>query len=216
VNVEAGEFSPLPITGIINNVMNPFIVFMILFDYFFIKGNVYIASGTLLSIVCRFYKYAELKALSKSKRFVSLPKRGYSSTFSLLYPFNFTLRQIFNINTLDDQRSFLGKYTKNSEYSVPTSSVIIQEEISRVYKGALLGMVYNSIRKTNRLFDKIMNLALKLNFTIDTFVQLPIFNAIYNHIANLVNISKGFSKDQLTLNEAVRTLLLLDIDAIAN
>jgi hypothetical protein len=214
--VRDGEFSPLPITGIIDNIMNPYIVFMMLFDYFFIKGNRYIATGTLLSVVCRFYKYTELKALNKSKRFVNVPKRGYSSTFSLLYPFYFTLRQVFNLNTLDDQRSFLGRYTKNSEYSVPTSSAVIQEEISRVYKGALLGMVYNSIRKTNRLFDKIMKLAGLLGFTIETFVQLPIFVAIYNHIVSLVNISKGFSRDQLTLTEAVRTLLLLDIDAIAN
>jgi hypothetical protein len=196
--------------------MNPYIVFMMLFDYFFIKGNVYIASGTLLSIVCRFYKYTELRELNKSKRFVRIPRRGINSTFSLLYPFCFTLKQIFGFNTLDDQRSFLGMYTKNSEYSVPTSSAVIQEEISRVYKGALLGMVYNSIRKTNRLFDKIMNLSLTLKITIDTFLQLPIFNAIYNHIVSLVNISKGFSRDKLSLNEAVRTLLLLDIDAIAN
>jgi len=214
--VRDGEFSPLPITGIINNVMNPYIVFMMLFDYFFIKGNRYIATGTLLSVVCRFYKYAELRAINKSKRFVNVPKRGYNSTFSLLYPFNFTLRQIFGINTLDDQRSFLSMYTKNSEYMVPASAAVIQEEISRVYKGALLGMVYNAIRKTNRLFDKIMNLALKLNFTIDTFVQLPIYVAIYNHIASLVDISKGFALDKLTLTDVVRTLLLLDIDAIAN
>jgi len=215
VNVSKGEFSPLPITGIINNVMNPFLVFMILFDYFFIKGNIYIASGTLLGIVCRFYKYTELRALNKSKRFTKVPQRGYNSTFSLLYPFNFTLRQIFGLNTLDDQRSFLSKYTKNSEYSVPTGNEVIQEEISRVFKGALLGMVYNSIRKTNRLFAKIMNLSVTLKISLDIFLQLPIYSAIYNHIANLVNISKGFSRDKLSLNEAVRTLLLLDIDAIA-
>lgn len=50
------EVTGLPVKGLVEQLRNPFIVYTILYDFFKVKGNVYLFGGSILSLVVRLYK----------------------------------------------------------------------------------------------------------------------------------------------------------------
>jgi hypothetical protein len=91
---EGKEITGLPTRGLVHNVLNPFIVYTILFDFFKVKQNIYIGTGDLISSLTEFYQCTKL-IVGKKSIFLS---RKFSTRLKL-FSLNLTIHLVLLVMT---------------------------------------------------------------------------------------------------------------------
>jgi hypothetical protein len=87
------ELSPIPVKGIHNNLESPSTVFMVLFDYFIIKGNLYMCKSSLTSLIINIYN--RVRFLDKSGKQVLYSRPYLRNLISII---NMSIRYSLDLN----------------------------------------------------------------------------------------------------------------------
>nr|UPW42227.1 MAG: putative RNA dependent RNA polymerase [Xinjiang mito-like virus 72] len=202
------EITGLPMRGIVQNVLNPFIVYIILFDFFKVKGNLYMGTGNLVSSLSRFYRGLKLwngkKIISLSLRFMPRLK-----LYSAMLDFS------FGFGTNEQYRQILGSCTvNNGDYNIPGPKEILTEMV-RVLGLGLGSVVSANISKSMSIFDKIISRKADFNITdANEFKDVPIFTGIKNQVERYLQLVQDPAA--MPVLELAENLCQLDIDAIFN
>jgi hypothetical protein len=108
------EVTPIPLKGIANNIDNPFIVYTILFDYFIVKGNMYLSRLSIVSLVIRLYNNLVFKYFEKGKLIKSTT---YSSRYlrTKLMMLDLSMRISLDLATDQQIRKYLCSVLKNQD-----------------------------------------------------------------------------------------------------
>jgi hypothetical protein len=167
------EITGLPLNGIIENINNPFIVMVNLFDFFKVKEN-YLGSTKNLSEIL-FSLYKDLNR--------ELGKKFSNSRFKMkVKVFHESLNFSFGYSTNDSLREILCYNITNDYYVIPTNNLIHQ-----IYDDVIsLGLgksIENSMTNLNNISSQIISKKelLKLE-DINEIRNYPIFKGILNHI----------------------------------
>jgi hypothetical protein len=180
------EVTGVPLKGIINNFRNPQVVFIILYDYFKIKGNQYYCKYSLVELLFRLYykftvidkinhKKRKIKNLSKSMIFLSLNK----SKLLMIKALGLSLDIDFGYYSYDKLRNLFTLLVTNDDYPIPGEREALLEYKRILSQGmaGIVGKINNSIINNPELllskFDVIDKNELSDN---------PIFLSIYNSI----------------------------------
>lgn len=182
------EFTGLPLRGIIDNLVNPQIVFTILFDYFKIKNNLYLYKGNLLMLLKEFYKDTPLFVLStRGWRLRRLSISG--KLLKGLSLFAASLDDVFGYLTEEGLRkAFLDNVT-NPSYQIPSSYVGLLCEFNRVIGDGLAVQIGKGIDKVVSIRDDVI----KFNtFGCDPnyLRHYPLFIAIVNSVTRFHQLQK--------------------------
>jgi hypothetical protein len=159
--------------GIINNISNPFIVLVNLFEYFKIKKNNFLSSKDLASIVMSLYKGLDRKNSIKfsNSRF----KKKLSN-------FKFSLDYAFGYSTYDSIREFLCQNITNEEIMIP-NQLLIHSVMNGIIGRGLGSTVENSMRTLMSLHSKITEKKELFNLSsINDLRFFPILQGICSHI----------------------------------
>jgi len=195
--------------GLVKNILNPFIVYTIFFDYFKIKGNMYIMSFGLISFLQRFYQCTNLW---NGKRYVF-----HSQKFvPRLELFALVLNHSFGFASYDLIRKLLGQASSsNGDYVIPSQGYAAVE-LQRVL-GLGLGQILSSnIRKTMQIFNNLIEH--KINYKIEDlneFSNIPVFDGLINHIQASISLLQKLETG-LPVLQVARHLCELNIDSIFN
>jgi len=201
------EITGLPMRGLVKNILNPFIVYTIFFDYFKIKGNMYIMSFGLISFLQRFYQCTNLW---NGKRYVF-----HSQKFvPRLELFALVLNHSFGFASYDLIRKLLAQASSsNGDYVVPSQGYAAVE-LQRVL-GLGLGQILSSnIRKTMQIFNNLIEH--KINYKIEDlneFSNIPVFDGLINHIQASISILQKLETG-LPVLQVAKHLCELNIDSI--
>lgn len=200
------EISPLPMNGIVNNITNPYIVLMNLYDFFKIKRNSYTYSGGLLNLLEGLYRDTKLIKSNGKTYYLNLNK------FKNLDSYLFALNDVFGYITYDQIRSYF--VSKNHDLIIP-GPAIIRNFMSHVASSGLSNLTMSSVTKSNGLVSRLTNSigALKIDDPND-LVELPLFKGIYSYIQSLKDSVQKWNREEITLVQASRDLVQLDIDPI--
>jgi len=104
------ELSPLPLKGLALNIKNPFIVFTIFFDYFIIKGNLYLVRGSLRNLIGKLYQGITFKEKGQKDLNFRIPY-----LLSRLKLLDFGMRYSLGLNTYDSTRKILCEHSIKSD-----------------------------------------------------------------------------------------------------
>jgi hypothetical protein len=159
--------------GIIENINNPFIVMVNLFDYFKVKGNYLSSCKNLTGILFSLYKGLNQK----------LSKRFDNSRFKMkVRTFHESLNYSFGYSTYDSLRELLARNITNEYYVLPSNNLIHQcfDDVIQMGLGKSIG---NSLTQLSDLSEQVIDKKDQLNLTdINELRFLPIFRGIVNHI----------------------------------
>jgi len=165
------EITGTPMTGIVENISNPFIVFSNLYDFYKIKKNYYGSNLGLVSLLIYLYK-----GLNKN-----LSIKFSNSRFrARIHIFQMSLDIIFGYSTYDSLREFMAVNLTNDLYMIPGPE-LIHQEIDGVAGKGLGYTVKKGISKIYNIFKDLE----KQNFLeleMLEFKETPIFEGIYNYI----------------------------------
>jgi hypothetical protein len=182
--------------GLVKNILNPFITFTILFDFFKIKNNCYVYGGNLVSFVRDLYSglmIAKSKVIKVGNRKVTKVNKVVLSLSFVprMKMFSFGLDVSFGYVTYDKIRLILANATSSNEnYQVPGPSIVL-DELSRVLGLGLGKVVSAGARSVLQLVKKIDSR--KSLYKIDDlndFACTPIFIGIKNHIDRLLSVAE--------------------------
>jgi hypothetical protein len=129
------EISGLPLNGLVDNSTNSFITWYILFDYFVIKGNIFMYKRGLDHLVARIYSSVKLLEV-KNKRIVNVPFISFRKSLRRIQLFSYTMRNLFGLATYDENRLFFAISSRSTDYVVAGPKTI-QLEINRVFGNAM-------------------------------------------------------------------------------
>ncbi|QUP79244.1 RNA-dependent RNA polymerase [Botryosphaeria dothidea mitovirus 2] len=199
------EITGIPMSGIVNNINNPFIVMVNLYDFYKVKKNYLSSSLNLTQIVSKLYRGLSLKL---SKKFDNSKFRMKVDTFhkSLDYSFGFC--------TYDSLRELLCKNLKNELVMIPNND-LIHQVFDDVIGMGFGKAVKNSMTSLNQLADKIMENKNVLNEDDPNNLRLyPIFTGIVNYINNYKDSVSKWTVDSATYRQRSKELLMLNIDSV--
>lgn len=207
--------------GLCKNILNPFITFTILFDFFKIKGNCYVYGRGLVSFVRDFYSglmIVKSKVVKKGNRKITrLNKVILNLSFvPRLEMFSFGLDVSFGNVTYDRIRRILAIATASNEnYQVPGPEVVL-DELSRVLGLGLGKVVSAGAASVLHIIKKIDSH--KGIYRIDDLNDIaatPVFIGIKNHIDRLLSVAEAWdASDSIPIAEVADNLCQLDIDSI--
>jgi len=168
--------------GIINNINNPFIVMVNLYDFYKIKGNLLSSMRNLNQIVSSLYKGLNLK----------LSKKFDNSRFRMkVKVFHKSLDFAFGFATIDSLREMLSLNIKNESFVIPGNDLI-----HHVYDDVISQGIGKSVEKSMK---ELALIGQKLIYNsevigIDDPNELrfhPLFKGVNNYINNYRdNVSK--------------------------
>lgn len=206
------EISGLPLNGLVTNVTNPFITWYILFDYFVIKGNMYLCKSSLDHFVARLYSTTKLLERS-NKKWITLKFVSFKKMLSKVQLFSFTMRNIFGISTYDEVRKFFAVNSRSNDYVVAGPNAILSE-MHRVFGNAMNWMVAQQVKRIEIIYKDLNKINI---FGVDRLElpSLPIWHAIRNRVSSLSEMQLKMDLSKITLKDAVETILLLDLDAVS-
>jgi hypothetical protein len=174
------ELSGLPLKGIITNFKNPFIVFLILYDYFKIKRNLYLCSFSLVDLLNRLYFKFPFTQYNKKLKKDSLTFLNISKNkLKMVKDLSLSLDIDFGYYCYDKLRSLFCILVTNEQYQIPGEGVALLE-YKRILSQGMAGIVgkinNNVINNPDLLLSK---------FDVEDKNLLnnhPMFIAIYNTI----------------------------------
>ncbi|AKN79252.1 RNA-dependent RNA polymerases [Alternaria brassicicola mitovirus] len=201
------EITGLPLNGIIENINNPFIVMVNLFDFFKVKQNYLGSMKNLSEILFSLYK-----GLNRE-----LGKKFNNSKFKTkVRVFHESLNFSFGYSTNDSLREILCYNITNDYYVIPNNNLIHQ-----IYDDVIsLGLgksIENSMNNLNTISSKIIDKKdlLKLD-DINEIRNYPIFKGILNHIDRYKDTVKSWDNDIKTFRQKSKDLMMLNIDSLFN
>jgi len=182
------EITGVPLKGIINNFMVPHVVFIILYDYFKIKGNLYLSKYNLVELLFRlYYKFSIIKNTNKTIKKNSLkkiiPKMNFISLnknkLIMIKALGLSLDIDFGYYSYDKLRNLFTILVKNDDYPIPGEGVALLEYKRILSQGmaGIIGKINNSIINNPDLLLSKFEIEDK-NLLSDN----PIFLSIYNTI----------------------------------
>jgi hypothetical protein len=199
------EITGLPISGILNNIKNPFIVMVNLYDFYKVKGNLLSSSKNLVQIVSSLYKGLNPK----------LSKVFDNSRFKMkVKVFHKSLDYAFGYATIDSLREILCLNITNDSFVIPSGDVIHQ-----VYDDVISQGIGKSVEKSMK---ELALLGQKLIYNtesidIDDPNELrfhPLFTGVCNYINSYKeNVSK-WEINSLNYRQKSKELLMLNIDHV--
>jgi hypothetical protein len=182
------EITGVPLKGLINNFKNPHVVFLILYDYFKIKGNLYLSKYSLVELLFRLYhKFSIIKKISKDK--ISSKKKKFSpkkiflnlnrNKLMMIKAMGLSLDIDFGYYSYDKLRNLFTLLVKNDDYPIPGEGVALLEYKRILSQGmaGIIGKINNSIINNPDLLLSKFEIEDK-NLLSDN----PIFLSIYNTI----------------------------------
>jgi hypothetical protein len=218
------EITGIPLKGIINNFRNPLVVFIILYDYFKIKNNMYTSKYDLVELLYRLYhKFSIINKINNSKRKIS---KKFNSTKKIFITINKRKLMMFKALSLsldiefgyysyDKLRSLFTYFVTNEEYPIPGEGVALLEYKRILSQGMakIVGKINNNIiTNPDLLLSKFENISDK-NLLSDN----PVFISIYNTIKRSWLIVQTWDlSDDITLHNASKEIQDLDIESIFN
>jgi hypothetical protein len=158
-----------------------------------------------------------LKNNPKTNKKVSRIIRNYKSLtykeINRLRNFSFSLNYIFGYSTYEEMRlAFIRNMKRESKYIIPGEDVILSE-IERASSLGMVSMVSKSCKETSNFYTKITNF-LDCEEDKNYLRFFPIFTGCLNHIKSLVDVSLDFKSGEISLHQAIKSLVHLDIDKI--
>jgi hypothetical protein len=197
------EITGIPMNGIIENINNPFIVMVNLFDYFKVKGNYLGSVKNLTSILFSLYKGLNRK----------LSKKFDNSRFKMkVRTFHESLNYSFGYSTLDSLRELLAMNIHNEQYVLPSNNLIHQcfDDVIQMGLGKSIG---NSLTVLGSISDDLIDKKDQLNLSdINELRFLPIFRGIVNHINRYTQTVKSWDFTESNFRQKSKDLLVLNID----
>lgn len=199
------EITGLPMNGIIENINNPFIVMVNLFDFFKVKQNYYSSYSNLSDVVFRLYK-----GLNKE-----LSKKFSNSRFRMkVKVFHESLNYSFGYSTNDSLREILCYNIKNDYYVIPNDN-LIHQVYDDVIKMGLGKSVENSLMNLHSIFPNLIGRKEQLSLEdINDIRHYPIFKGIVNHVKRYRDIVKGWDNNIQTFRQKSKDLITLNIDSL--
>jgi hypothetical protein len=209
------ELTGLPLKGIISNFKNPFIVFLILYDYFKIKGNLYLSSFSLVDLLNRLYFKFPFTSFNKKSKKSSLIFLNISKNkLKMVKALSLSLDIDFGYYNYDKLRSLFTILVTNEQYQIPGEGVALLEYKRILSQGmaGIVGKINNSvINNPDLLLSK---------FDVDDKNLLnnnTMFIAIYNTIKQSWNTVQSWDlSDSIILHNAAKEIQDLNIEAIFN
>jgi len=209
------EITGIPLKGIINNFKNSFIVFLILYDYFKIKNNLYISKLSLVDLVRRLYFKFPIKVYLKSRKKVITKMLNISyKKFKRFIALGLSLDIDFGYYSYDKLRNLFAIMVTNDNYHIPSEREALLE-----YKRILSQGMANQVGKINNRIISNPDLLLSKFEEEDKnlLADNPIFIAVYNTImASWEKVKSWDLSDSCVLHNASKEIQDLDIDAIFN
>nr|QDH86886.1 MAG: RNA-dependent RNA polymerase [Mitovirus sp.] len=217
------EITGVPLKGIINNFMVPHVVFIILYDYFKIKGNLYLSKYNLVELLFRlYYKFSIIKNTNKTIKKNSLkkiiPKMNFISLnknkLIMIKALGLSLDIDFGYYSYDKLRNLFTILVKNDDYPIPGEGVALLEYKRILSQGmaGIIGKINNSIINNPDLLLSKFEIEDK-NLLSDN----PIFLSIYNTIKQSWLIVQTWDlSDDIILHNASKEIQDLDIENIFN
>jgi hypothetical protein len=168
--------------GIIENINNPFIVMVNLFDFFKVKKNYYSSMKNLSQVVSLLYK-----GLNRE-----LGKKFSNSKFNMkVRVFHESLNFSFGYSTIESLREILCYNITNDYYVIPNND-LIHHVYDDVIKLGLGKSIENSMSSLNEISTKIISKKELLNLEdINEVRNFPIFKGIVNHINRYLETVKS-------------------------
>jgi hypothetical protein len=167
------EITGIPMNGIIENINNPFIVMVNLFDYFIVIENYYSSSKNLLTVVSSLYKGLTCK----------LSKRFDNYRFKMkVKVFHETLNFSFGYSTQDSLREILCLNITNENYVIPGNN-LIHHVYDDVIQSGLGKTIEKGISNIGDICQKLIDSKDLLNLDdVNDVRKYPIFKGIVNHL----------------------------------
>jgi len=211
------EVSPIPLKGIANNIDNPFIVFTILFDYYIIKGNMYLSRFNIINLVIRLYNNLTFKYFVKGKlvKQVSFSKSYLRAKLLML---DLSMRISLDLATPTQIRMYMCKVLVNQDwYFIPEDNTVLKKEFFRVLGVSIYPSIQeglNNLSKLKRRFTQYW--ALSFNEP-NKLILFPLFHAINNWVKELEQFTNDYNSgkiNNLTLFELSKLVNFLDINEL--
>jgi len=218
------EVTGVPLAGLVNNLLNPTIIYTILYDYFVVKGNLYMYKNDLLTLVCNLYfgyKSSflfpkKVKSKNGKTRFTYKPHQGFKNKKDFirrLRLFSWGLKLSLGHLTYDKIREVLAYNSWQNEYYVLPSPQVALSEMKRVIGNGLATLVQNKTSTIFKYKDKLVNYLSSFS-EYEDFKSFPIIQGLKNHVSGLNEISKEFSANNIPLKDAITHMIFLDIDSV--
>jgi hypothetical protein len=214
------ELSPIPLKGIGNNIDNPFIVYTILFDYFIVKGNLYLSRSSVISLVIRLYNNLIFKTYHKKKLVKTISFHNEYLRAKLLM---LDLSMRFSLNLITDckLREYLAITYKNQDwYFIPNESTILKTEVLRVLGISIWPAIQagkDTISKLNKRFTQYWALSFNEPSKLDLF---PLAHSIINwsrqteSFFKSLDLSNTDNNNELLLFNIYKSINFIDLNDI--
>jgi len=218
------EITGIPLKGIILNFKNPQVVFIILYDYFKIKCNLYTSKYNLVELLFRlYYKFSILsktnnrkrnlsqKIISNSKKvFITLNK----NKLTMIKALSLSLDIDFGYYSYDKLRNLFTLLVTNEQYQIPGEGEALLEykRILSAGMAGIVGKINNSVINNPDLLLSKFECEDK-----NLLSDHPVFVSIYNTIKQSWLIVQVWDlSDDITLHNASKEIQDLDIEKIFN
>jgi hypothetical protein len=201
------ELTGLPLKGIITNVKEPRIVYSILYDFFYNKGNMYLYKGDLNNLVRNIYgPLYKLQCFYKTFKTYSRSFNFYTELFKYRHG---TL-------TTDAIRKLMALAIKDSVfYPVGLAKEATEFGIQWVLS---LGLLSQSDRLIERLYKLkcVLPLSVEADFntSLYTFHQSPLVIGTKIQLQDCLRILYKYLSGKTTLNQLVDSMVFPDIETL--
>jgi len=201
------EITGVPISGIINNINNPFIVMVNLYDFYKIKRNYLSSSLNLTKIVSKLYKGLNRKLSTKYS----------NSRFNMkISIFHKSLDHCFGYSTIDSLRELISNNLNNDLVMIPNDN-LIHSLLNDIIGLGIGKTVKNSMVKLNTLVESIISNRNYLNEDeINNLRYYPVFTGINNYLNNYKDQVSNWQVNSVNFRQRSKELLMLNIDNVFN
>lgn len=199
------EITGLPMRGIVNNINNPFIVMVNLYDFYKVKGNYISSCKNLPCILSSLYRGLSFK----------LSKKFDNRKFRMkIYTFHKSLDYSFGYSTYDSLRELLCLNIQNEQFMIPNDQ-LIRTTYDEVIGLGMGSSVQDSLFALQDLASKVING--KTIYNLDDPNELnkyPIFTGIVNYINNYIENVGKWEINSLNYRDKSKELLMLNVDHV--
>nr|QIR30229.1 RNA-dependent RNA polymerase [Plasmopara viticola lesion associated mitovirus 5] len=212
------EITGIPMIGIIKNINNPIIVFTILFDYIFVKGNYWSYSKTLVDFLVDLYHNLKLQKFQRAKKKPGSRKRSKLSYkffsinvakrfMSSLEIHSFSLLHTFGLSSDELKRKFIAE-------NIPSELYVYHGErsLSEIFEHGMIKLVFDNYSKVQTLVNDLRSA--KTFDKIEELKVTPLYNAIFNQLLRLKELLQDNLDKNLSPFEVSRDLTILDFKSI--
>lgn len=211
------EISGIPLSGIISNFENPFIVFTILYDFFKIKKNTYLSKYSLIKSVYLLFKGFKYFYFAKNRRTKkTVMKHKFLNisfdTLKRLEAFSISLDIVFDYYSYEKLRKVFHNYY-HEYYPIPSPGVALSE-FERILGYGMKSLVNNSLFRSLSLSNDVID---KYKTKYDNLLYLanePIIIGIINYVDSLNYTIQEWDYDLKSVYQCSKDIMSLDIDSI--